>query len=199
MIVDGRSKRTHHARGWTAADICTNCVYTIPAPRDGGPIPFFWASRASLHSAWLVLLLTKVGGVESNPGPTTHPGKHTPVIWICDLCDKRINKKQTSIRCNHTRWVHLNCTHIKQRQYKPDWRCTIHTPTQNVTTTPITDNTPPQHNETTTHPLTNNNQPKDKNIVIFQININGIINKIKELKNLVHNFHKHTQHRTTGD
>ena len=36
-----RSKKTQFARGWTAADICTKCVYTIPAPRDGGPIPFF--------------------------------------------------------------------------------------------------------------------------------------------------------------
>ena len=36
-----RSKKTQPARGWTVADISTNRVYTIPAPRDGGPIPFF--------------------------------------------------------------------------------------------------------------------------------------------------------------
>ena len=99
------------------------------------------------------------------------------------------NKKQTSIRCNHTHnthWVHLKCTQIKQRQYKPDWRCTIHTPTQNVTTTPSTYGTTPHHKQTSTHPLTGNNQPKEKNIVIFQINIHGIRNKIGELKNLVH-------------
>ena len=50
-------------------------------------------------------------------GLTTHTNKDTPVIWICDLCHKQINKKQTSIRCNHTHythWVHLKCTHIKQ-------------------------------------------------------------------------------------
>ena len=48
------SKKTQHVRGWTAADICTNCVYTIPAPRDGGPIPFFWqAGRRSLPHGWL--------------------------------------------------------------------------------------------------------------------------------------------------
>ena len=118
----------------------------------------------------------------------TQTNKHTPVIWICDLCHKQINKKQTSIRYNHTHnthWVHLKCTQ-KQRQYKPDWRCTIHTPTQNVTTTPSTDNTTPHHKQTTTHPLTNNNQPKDKTIVILQIDINGIRNKIEELTKLVH-------------
>ena len=131
----------------------------------GARFHFFGASRPSLPAAWLALLLTKAGDVESNPGPTTHPDKHTPVIWICDLCHKQINKKQTSIRCNHTHnthWVHLNCTHIKQRQYKPDWRCTIHTPTQYVTTTPSTDNTTSHHKQITTHQLTNNNQPKDK-------------------------------------
>ena len=154
------------------------------APRDGGPIPFFWASRSSLPAAWLALLLTKAGDVESNPGPTTHTNKHASVIWICDLCHIQINKKQTSIRCNHTHWVYLNCTHIKQRQYKPDWRCTNHTPTQIVTTTPSTDNTTPHHKQTTTHPLTNNNQPKGKNIDILQININGIRNKIKKLKKI---------------
>ena len=73
-----------------------------------------------------------------------------------------------------------------EEAYKPDWRCTIHTPTQNVTTTPSTDNTTPHHNQTTTHPLTNNNQSKDKNIVILKININDIRNKIEELKKLVH-------------
>ena len=46
------------------------------------------------------------------------------------------NKKLISIRCNHSHWVNLKCIHIQQRQYKPDWRCTVHTPTQNVTITP---------------------------------------------------------------
>ena len=153
-------------------------------PEMAARLQFFGASRPSLPAVWLALLLTKVGDVESNPGPTTHTNKHTPVIWICDLCHKQINKKQTTIRCNHIHWVHLKCTHIQPRQYKPDWRCTIHTPTQNVTTTPSTDNITPHHKQTTTHPLTNNNQPKDKNIVILQININGI----RGTKNLVHNI-----------
>ena len=43
MLIHG-SKKSQPAQGWNAADICTNCVYTIPAPRDQiwGPIPFFW-------------------------------------------------------------------------------------------------------------------------------------------------------------
>ena len=50
----GRSKKTQPARGWTDADICTNCVYTIPAPRDGDQIPFFGqAGRHSLPPGWL--------------------------------------------------------------------------------------------------------------------------------------------------
>ena len=47
-------------------------------------------------------------------------------------------------------------------------------------------NTKHRPSQTNYHPLTNNNQPKDKNIVILRININGIRNKIEELKNLVH-------------
>ena len=92
----------------------------------------------------------KSGGRRVKSWPDdTH--KHTPVIWTCDLCNKQINKKQTSIRCNHTHnkhWVHLKCTHIKQRQYNHDWRCTIHTPTQKVTATPT-------HLQTTINQRTN--------------------------------------------
>ena len=70
-----------------------------------------------------------------------------------------INKQQTSIRCNHTHWVHLKCTQIKQRQYKPDWRCTIHTPTQLITTKPSTSNTTAHHQQNTpTHSQTTINQ-----------------------------------------
>ena len=111
-------------------------VYSILPPEMWAPFRF-WASRPSLPAAWQALLLTKAKDVESNPVPTTHTNKHISVIWICDLCHKQINKQHTSIRCNHTHnthWVHLNCTKIKQRQYKPDWRCTIQTPTQIVTT-----------------------------------------------------------------
>ena len=93
----------------------------------------FWASQPSLPAAWLALLLTIAGDVESNPGPTTHANKHQSFGFVTSVT----NNKQTSIRCNHTHnthWVHLKCTQIKQRQYKPDWRCTIHTHTQNVTT-----------------------------------------------------------------
>ena len=43
------SKKTPHARGWNAADICTNCVYTTHSPIDGDPIPFLRkAGRRSL-------------------------------------------------------------------------------------------------------------------------------------------------------
>ena len=40
ITVGTSSKKTQPAQGLNAADICTNCVYTIPSPRDGSPIPF---------------------------------------------------------------------------------------------------------------------------------------------------------------
>ena len=164
----------------TKAGICTHCINTnwarfrflgkptVAPCRLGGSAPH------------------KSGGRQVKSWPH-HTNKHTPVIWICDLCHEQINLKQTSIRCNHTHnthWVNLKCTQIKHRQYKPDWRCTIHTPTQNVTT-PSTDNTTAHHEQTITHPLTNNNQPKDKNIVIRQIHKRHQ-NQNRRTNNLVH-------------
>ena len=170
------SKKTQPARGWNAAEICTNCVYIIPA-QSWVPDSVFGASRPSLPASWLALIFTKAGDVESNPGPTTHTNNTLQSFGFVTS----VTNKETSLRCNHTHnthWVNLKSTQIKQRQYKPNWRCTIHTPIQNVTTTPST----AHHKQTTTHLLTNNNQPKDKNIVILQININNIRNKTEELK-----------------
>ena len=154
----------------------------------------FWASRPSLPAAWLALLLTltKSGDVESNPGLTTHKNKHTPVIWICDLCHKQINKKQTSIRCNHTHnthWVHLKYIQIKQRQYKPDWRCTIHTPTQNVTTPSTT-----HHKQTTTNRGTK--KPRTQHLTGHQRNTGNKTHT--ESKNIPLHHHTHRQRAQTG-
>ena len=60
-------------------------VSTQPCPQRWVPESVFLASRPSLPAAWLALLLTKAGDVESKPGLATHINKHTPVIWICDL------------------------------------------------------------------------------------------------------------------
>ena len=131
------SNKTPHA------DICTNCVYTIPVPRVGGPIPFFGqAGRRSLPPGWLCS--SQKRSTSSQIMARRHTQTNT--LQSSGFVSSVINKKQSSIRCNHThntRWVHLNCPQIKQRQYQHDWRRTIHTPTQNVTTTPSTDNTTP--------------------------------------------------------
>ena len=138
-------------------------VSSQPRPQRWGSITFFWASRPSLPAAWLILCSSQKRGTSSQILARRHTQINTPVIWICDLCHQQIKKQQTSIRCNHTHnthWVHLNCIQIKQRQYNPDWRCTIHTPTQIVTITPNTDNTITHRRQITTQPLTDNNQPK---------------------------------------
>ena len=130
----------------------TNCVYTIHAPRDGGLIPFFGqASRRSLPPGWLYSSQKRGRRVKSWPDDT-----HSSHL-------KQRNKPQSDVT---THWVHLKYTHIQQQQYKPDWRLTIHTPTQNVTTAPSTDNTTPHHQQTT-HPLTNNNQLLS-NVIAFR-------------------------------
>ena len=161
-------------------------------------IPFFLGKPTVVPFSLAGSATHKSGGRRVKSWPdATHKQTLTPVVLTCDLCHKQLNKHQTSIRCYHTHnthWVHLKCTQINQRQYKPDWRCTVHTHTQLVTTTPSTSNTTAHHQQTspsptkhhtptTTHPQ---HSTKGQTIVILQININGIRNKIEELENLVH-------------
>ena len=105
----------------TAAQIVSN----LPAPRNGGPIyRFLGVSRPCGPTEWPVLLLTKAGDVETNPGPTTSHKR----VWICDICYKQIHgRKQISMRCDRIEhWVHLRCAGIHQAQYTDTWTCHLH-------------------------------------------------------------------------
>ena len=53
--------------------------------KNGGPIDRLWVCRPCGPAGWLALLLTKVGDVQTNPGPTTLNKK----VWICDICHKQ--------------------------------------------------------------------------------------------------------------
>ena len=69
------------------------CKLCRTRPQQWGPnLPFF-------GHAWLALLLTKSGDVETNLGTTTLNNE----VWICDICHKQIHvRKQMSIRCRYT-------------------------------------------------------------------------------------------------
>ena len=115
------------------------CRTFPPAPRNGGSIYLFWASRPCGPVGWLPLLLTKAGDVETNPGPTISHKR----VWICDICYKQIYvRKQISIRCNRIEyWVHLRCAGIRQAQYTDTWTCHLHresgfAPHTDITPTP---------------------------------------------------------------
>ena len=90
---------------------------------------------------------TKVEDVESNPGPTTHTNTLQSFGCVTSVTNKKTRNKPQSDVTTHTQHTlgASELLNIKQRHYKPDWRCTIHTPTQNVTTTPSTDNTNKHH------------------------------------------------------
>ena len=92
-------------------------------PAMGARFYRFLAGRPSGPASWLSLLLLKANDVETNPGP-----KHTRTqVWICDICHREINRKQTSLRCNHSEhWVHLRCAHIRVDQYTDTWICHLH-------------------------------------------------------------------------
>ena len=132
------------------------------------------------------MLFTKAGDVESNPAPTTYTNKHSlalnpKIIWVCDFC----HKQQTSIRCNqthNTHLVHRKCIYILNNDNTMPTRDAPFTHPHNSlqrqahpTQLPITNKTPYIHSQTTFNQRT-------KYFVILQININGIRNKIEELK-----------------
>ena len=94
--MENETMKVQEDTACTRLDCCRHlhklCLHN-PCPQRWGPDSVFWASRPSLPAVWLALLLTKAGDVESNHGPTTHTNKHTPVIWICDLCHKQKKRK----------------------------------------------------------------------------------------------------------
>ena len=95
---------------------CANCAKPSRPKQWGSNLPFLGASRPREPDGWLALLLTKVGDVETNPGPTILNKR----VWICDICYKQIHvRKQISIRCNRNEhWVHLRCAGVRQAQYQ---------------------------------------------------------------------------------
>ena len=120
------------------------CLHNFCLHRWGPDSVFWQAGRRSLPHGWLCS--SQKRGTSSKILAPRHTQTNTLQSYGF----------VTYVSCNHTHWVHPKCTHIKQRQYKHDWRCTIHTPIQIVTTTPSTDNTTNHHKQITTHPLTNN-------------------------------------------
>ena len=121
--------------------------------------------NSSPTSAWLSLLLTKTENVESNPGPTTQTNTHPHSLQSFGLVTFVTTKQQTSIRCTHTHWIHRKYTQI--RQYKPDWRCTIHTNRNNNASPSPTKHHPPTHKQHSTkgqeHRHTSNQQCQKQN------------------------------------
>ena len=118
------SKTVQPTCGWPdAAQRSTNCTHPSCPPQWGPVSTVFWAGRPSGLAGWLPLLLLEAADVETNPGP-----KHTRTqVWICDICHREINRKQTSLRCNHSEhWVRLRCAHIRVDQYTDTWICHLH-------------------------------------------------------------------------
>ena len=129
-------------------------VSNLHGPSNGGPIDRFLGMPAMRTPGWLAMLLTKVGDVETNPGPTTLNKK----VWICDICHKQIHvRKQISIWCSRIEhWVHLRCAGIRQAQYTNTWTCHLHRESR---LTPHADITPPHRSRPWSKPPTHSPPP----------------------------------------
>ena len=132
----------------------------------------------------LSALLLRSGDIEPNPGP----------VWVCDLCQAVITRRQYSVLCNHpsSHWVHKSCAQVQLNNYNSTWTCQLHTPNQNAPQTNATGS--PQAAITSQQPITNSpasNQHqvtanrKDPNVIIIQLNINGLTRKIEELEQII--------------
>ena len=95
--------------------LCKLCM-SLP-PQQCGPDYRFLGKSVMRTDGWLVLLLMKAGGVETNPGPTNTPKQ----VWICA-------RKQISIRCNRIEhWLHIRYAGIRIAQYAYTWTGHQHT------------------------------------------------------------------------
>ena len=149
---------------------------SLPAEM-GARFRFWLAVRRSLPPGWLCS--SQKRGTSSQILAQRHTQTNTlQSFWICDLCHKPKKKQETNLNQMYPHTLGSSEMHT----YK------------NSDNTNLTGDAPfihlhkilQQHQAQTTqlpitnqHPLTNNNQPKDKNIVILQININGIRNEIE--------------------
>lgn len=79
-------------------------------------IHVFFSSMEWPLPASLLRLLLLIAGVEPNPGPNK--------IWICSVCNKRINRNSASVKCNKCgEWCHLRvCSSLKtSRQWSSQY------------------------------------------------------------------------------
>ena len=140
----------------------------------------------------------------ANPGPPE-------TTWVCPVCAKNIGPKATSLQCNTnpTHWTHLNCAQTTIAKYKKSpktWTCPIHNtshPPTNSTRKPLTNpnqipttNTtqrnppvppPPSRQTPLQTPTPTNPKTNQNDLIIIQINTNGIRSKLHELTDLAIN------------
>ena len=103
MISKSSPKKRQPARGWNAAEICTNCVYTFPAPSDGGPILIFGqAGRCSLSPGWLCS--SQKRGTSSQILARPHTQKNTlqSIGFVTSVTNKYTRNKPQSDVTTHT-------------------------------------------------------------------------------------------------
>ena len=127
------------------------------------------------------------GDVETNPGPTTLNKK----VWICDICHKHIQVTVTLVPS------HSHNTHTCNTNSITCITVTATTAQHRLLRQP--------HKQTKEyHRPTNTTQPhrpsskSERNFIILQVNINGLGNKLEELKTA---YSRHTcrHHHNSGN
>ncbi|ESO02814.1 hypothetical protein HELRODRAFT_174237 [Helobdella robusta] len=121
--------------------------------------------------AGLLRMLLLRAGIESNPGPK---------IWICEICNKRVNKTHYSVRCRTCcKWTHLNNCATNLGSYYLCNNCPHPT---TITSSPVRGAQPHRPiicNKTSATPNINPISHSDSKLNILQFNCNDLKNKNK--------------------
>ncbi|ESO08339.1 hypothetical protein HELRODRAFT_169150 [Helobdella robusta] len=123
--------------------------------------------------AGLLRMLLLQAGIESNPGPK---------IWICEICNKRVNKTHNSVRCRTCcKWTHLNNCTTNLGSYYLCNNCPNPT---TIPGSPVRGAQPNRliiRNKTSATPNINLISHSDSKLNILQFNCNGLKNKSAEI------------------
>lgn len=144
---------------------------------------------ANSDNTFQQLRLLKSGDISLNPGPNSSSK--------CSVCTKTIARNHRALSCDQCdMWCHIKCGKVKPNDYKNlqhltffNWicpRCLQSTNTiernEPTLTTPVSNVV----NSTGEDPLLSLKQiVGDKNLKIGHLNINGLLNKLPEVKNLL--------------
>ena len=153
---------------------------------------------ANSDSTFQQFRLLTSGDISLNPGPDNNSLK-------CSVCSRTIARNHRALSCDQCdKWCHIKCGNVKPNDFKSlqrlaffDWTCPrCPQPTETFASIPQSESL-----NASSHPISTNNSTDsqleedpfhtlkqsvgDKNLKIGHLNINGLLNKLREVQQLL--------------